>query len=95
MIFCPLPLIDGSPLFQAELERNIAAIIQQDLEHVSLVGDVYRSILSTDVKDPLLARGIPKAVSGVVEAGRLARPRYFRPYWKKIDDPSFKLIAKK
>ena len=59
MIFCPLPLIDGSPLFQAELERNIAAIIQQDLEHVSLVGDVYRSILSTDVKDPLLARGIP------------------------------------
>ena len=21
--------------------------------------------------------------------------RYFRPYWKKIDDPSFKLIANK
>ncbi len=36
-----------------------------------------------------------KAVSGVVEAGRLARPRYFRPYWKKIDDPSFSLIVKK
>jgi len=31
-------------------------------------------------------------------AGRVSRPvpipLYFRPYWKKIDDPSFKLIAK-
>src|SRR5260370_6951178 len=49
----------SSPLFQAELEGNIAAIIQQDLEPVSLVGDVYRSRLSTDVKDPLLASRIP------------------------------------
>src|SRR5260370_1155367 len=49
----------SSPLFQAELEGNNAAIIQQDLEPVSLVGDVYRSRLSADVKDPLLASGIP------------------------------------
>ncbi len=87
----------SSPLFQAELEANAAAIIQQDLEPVGLVCDAYRSRFSTDVKDPLLAVGSQrKAVSGVVEAGRLGTAtRYFRPYWKKIDDPSFKLIVKK
>ena len=33
----------SSPLFQAELEANAAAIIQQDLEPVGLVCDAYRS----------------------------------------------------
>ena len=64
-----------SPLFQAELERNIAAVIQQNLEPVSLVCDVYRSRLSTDVKDPLLRSQIP--TEGRVWCGR--GPMFQRP----------------
>jgi hypothetical protein len=54
------------------------------------------AFLVTDVEDPPLAGRI-LAASGVgrwSESVRLAI-RYFRPYWKKIDDPSFKLIVKK
>ena len=46
-------------LFKAELEVDCAAIIQQNLEYVGLVRQVYRSGLRADVEYPLLPGGIP------------------------------------